>query len=558
MQQPAENSNELVTLLLERCDHLYQENRQLKGKLEEGTDVDALKSSYEETISRQKEKIVSLESQVAYLKRRLWGKSGERFIKEDPRQRTIDFEGLNLLPGEQQLAEEAQKEVESFQQRRKREQLKRKPVRKPLPENLPRIEEHLYPEETKGEEEWWVELSPEVTEVLEYEPGKCYVRRIIRHKYVRKGKQSEETAQIVTAKLPTSPQPIARSYAGATLLAELMIGKYVYHLPFYRQLQMLGQMGVNLPPPTVNDWFKDTADLLRPLYYRLKERVLATDYIQVDETTLPVVNDEKHKTVKGYIWMVRSVMEPLVFFHYDGGSRARKVVLPLLKDFQGALQTDGYEVYKVYEDKKGVLPLGCWAHVRRKFEEALKEDKTRAEYALEQIGLLYAVEREADEKNLSYSQRADLRERLSYPIMVAFEKWLVREYPHVMPRGRIGKAIQYTYEIYHRLTRYHLDGRYRIDNNMAENSIRPLALGRKNYLFCGNHDAAEDAAVIYSLLGCCKAAGVNFREWMVYTLSHIHDYDNDYSKDLAELLPHNRNQRNSQKLYIDSECFQRF
>ena len=263
------------------------------------------------------------------------------------------------------------------------------------------------------------------------------------------------------------------------------------------------------------------------------------------ETTLPIVDNEKSKTVKGYIWMVRSVMESLVFFHYDQGSRAKKVVLPLLIDFKGALQTDGYAVYNVYEDKKDVTLLGCWAHARRYFEEALKEDKTRAEYALEQIGLLYAVEREADESELSYTQRAELRERLSYPIMVAFEKWLLREYPQVMPKGRIGKAIKYTYQIYHRLTRYHLDGRYRIDNNLAENSIRPLALGRKNYLFCGNHDAAEDAAVIYSLLGTCKAMNVNFRDWLVYVLSHIHDYDNDYSKDLAELLPNNWAAKNS-------------
>lgn len=310
---------------------------------------------------------------------------------------------------------------------------------------------------------------------------------------------------------------------------------------------MLKQVGINLPPPTVNGWFRDTADLLRPLYYRLRELVLSADYIQVDETTLPVVQEEKHKTIKGYIWMVRSVMDSLVFFHYDHGSRAQKVVLPLLKDFRGALQTDGYEVYKMYEDKRGVLPLGCWAHARRKFEDALKEDKARAEYALDQIGLLYEVEREADYRNLSDEERGEMRERLAYPILVVFEKWLVNEYPKVLPKGRIGKAIKYTYESYHRLTRYHLDGRYRLDNNLAENSIRPLALGRKNYLFCGNHDAAEDAAVLYSLLGCCKAVDANFREWMVYVLSHIHDYDTDYSKELAELFPHNWIRRNSKE-----------
>ena len=515
MQENKENPNELLELLLEKCDRLYQENMLLKGKLEDRTDVDALKSSYEQTISLKDEKILKLEDEVAYLRRRIWGKSSERFIKEDPQQRRIDFEGLDLLPEEQELAEAAKAEIEAFRERRVKERVKRKPVRKPLPEDLPRVEEHLYPDEIDGNMDAWTELEPEITEVLEYEPAKCYVRRIVRHKYVLKNKLSQESSPIVTASLPARYQPIARSYAGGTLLAELMINKYVNHLPFYRQIQMMKQMGVNLPPPTVNDWFKDTADLLRPLYYRLKELVLATDYIQVDETTVPVIHNEKHKTVNGYMWMVRSVMDSQLFFHYDHGSRAQKVALALLMDFRGAMQTDGYGVYQMYEYKKGVLPLGCWAHARRKFEESLKNDRSRAEYALEQIGLLYEVEREADDKNLSCEERAKLRESHAYPIMVAFEKWLVSEYRKVLPKSPIGKAIKYCYDIYHRLSRYHLDGRYRIDNNLAENSLRGLALGRKNYLFCGNHDAAEDAAVMYSLLGCCKASDVNFRDWMV-------------------------------------------
>lgn len=237
--------------------------------------------------------------------------------------------------------------------------------------------------------------------------------------------------------------------------------------------------------------------------------------------------------------MIRAVMGNLVFFHYDHGSRAQKVALQLFKDYQGVIQTDGYAVYNIYENKKGVLPIGCWAHCRRRFEEALKEDKARASFALEQIGLLYDVERQADQQQLSYEERAGLRSRLAYPIMIAFEKWMVNEYPKVLPKGRIGKAIRYTYGIYHKLTRYHLDGRLKIDNNLGENAIRPIALGRKNWLFCGNHDAAENAAIMYSLFGCCKANEVNFRDWLVFFLDNIHKYDNDYSKDLAELLPHN-------------------
>lgn len=144
-------------------------------------------------------------------------------------------------------------------------------------------------------------------------------------------KSTQQESSVIIAPIPALP--LAKSYAGASLLAELMINKYVNHLPFYRQIQMFKQSGISLPASTINDWFSQTADLLRPMYYRLKEIVLSSDYIQVDESTLPVVKEEKHKTVKGYIWMVRAVMPNLVLFHYDHGSRAQKVVIPLLKDF---------------------------------------------------------------------------------------------------------------------------------------------------------------------------------------------------------------------------------
>lgn len=440
-----------------------------------------------------------------------------------------------MLPEEKELATSAKKEIEQYKQKRVLVKLRNHPVRKPLPESLPREECHIYPENINPE--ICTELKPEVTEILERDPARWYVRRIIRHKYVLKSQSEDSEKQIVTATMPALP--IAKSYAGASLLADIIINKYVNHLPFYRQIQMFKQQGISIAPATINGWFKDVADLMRPTWFRLKELILETDYIQSDETTIPIINNEKHKTVKAYLWMVRAVMPNLVFFHYDQGSRAQKVALQLFKDYQGVIQTDGYVVYDMYENKKGVLPIGCWAHVRRKFEEALKEDKARAEYALEQIGLLYDVERHADHKQLSYEARADLRSKLSYPIMVVFEKWMLKEHPNVLPKGRIGKAIRYTYGIYHKLTRYHLDGRLKMDNNLAENAIRPIALGRKNWMFCGNHEAAENAAVIYSLLAVCKACLVNFREWLVFFIDNIHKYDNDYSKDLAELLPHN-------------------
>ena len=522
--------------ILEDRDQLYRETSRLKSQLSSFENFEKERVSYQQLIGQKDTTITKLMQQIEMLQRKIWGKSSERYINEDPLQRKLDFDGLDLLPEEKELATSAKEEIEQYKKVRVIEvKDKKHPVRKPLPESLPREETHIYPENINLEN--WIELSPEITEVLERETARWYVRRIIRHKYVLKDKSQDVEKQIITAPMPELP--IAKSYAGATVLADIIIDKYVNHLPFYRQIEMFKQQGISIAPATINGWFQNVADLLRPTYYRLKELVLTSDYIQSDETTIPIINNEKHTTIKGYIWMIRAVMDNLVFFHYDQGSRAQKVALQLFKDYQGVIQSDGYAVYDIYEHKKGVLPIGCWAHARRYFEEALKEDKVRASYALEQIGLLYDVERRADQEQLSYDQRANLRSQLSYPIMVAFEKWMLNEHPHVLPKGRIGKAIRYTYNIYPKLTRYHLDGRLRIDNNLGENAIRPIALGRKNWLFCGNHDAAENAAIMYSMLGCCKANEVNLRDWLVYFLNNIHRYDNDYSKDLSELLPHN-------------------
>jgi transposase len=530
-----------VQAILHERDRLFRETSRLNSQLSSYENFEAERISYQRQLGQKDETINNLKRQVEMLQRKVWGKSSEKFIPEDPQQRCFDFDGLDLLPEEKELAASAKDEIEKYKTVRVITKSKGHPVRKPLPESLPREECHIYPDNIDLEK--WTELEPEVTEVLEREPSRWYVRRIIRHKYVLKDKSLDVEKQIITAPMPVLP--IAKSYAGATILADIHIDKYVYHLPFYRQIQIFLQQGISIAPATINGWYKDVADLMRPSYYRLMELVLSSDYIQSDETTIPIINNEKHKAIKGYIWMVRAVMRDLVFFHYDHGSRAQKVALQLFKDYQGVIQTDGYAVYDIYENKKGVLPIGCWAHCRRRFSESLKEDEARASYALEQIGLLYDVERRADQEQLSYEERANLRSRLSYPIMVAFEKWLVNEYPKVLPKGRIGQAIKYTYGIYHKLTRYHLDGRLRIDNNLAENAVRGIALGRKNWLFCGNHEAAENAAIMYSMLGCCKASGVNFRDWLIFFLNNVHSYDNDYSKDLAELLPHNYKSHNS-------------
>lgn len=536
------DKDKLVEVLLQERDELYQELSRLR-KTDNGSlaQAETKNERYEAVIKEKDDKIKQLTDQLAWYRRKFWKSSSERFIPEDPNQRKIDFDGLDVLPQEKEVMEEAEKEIISYE--RKKPEKKNKPVRLPLPDHLRRETEVIEPE---GIDQNWVRIGQEVTEILEHKPGELFVRQIIRPKYALKqqlqkeqeqaeGEEQQENVKI--ASLPLLPLP--RSNAGASLLADILLSKYMYHIPFHRKIAMYKQAGVTLPASTVNGWFIGSSDLLRALYFRLREIVLSTDYIQVDESTVPVVNSEKHRAVKSYLWVVRSVMENLVFFHYDKGSRAQKVVIELLHNYKGAVQTDGYEAYTIYEQKKGVLLLGCWAHARRKFTEALKEDKTGAEYALKQIGLLYGVETMATDQEMDAQQIAELRQRLAYPILCAFEKWIVNYYPKTLPKGRMNKALSYTYSLYHRLSRYHLDGRYKIDNNLVENAIRPLALGRKNYLFCGNHDAAENAAIMYSLLGCCKANDVNPQEWLTDVLTRIPEYNNDYSRDLADLLPHN-------------------
>jgi transposase len=523
----------LIEALLQERDEMYLELSRLRE-----IDNGALEKA-EAIIKEKDDKIRQLTDQLAWYRQKLWKSKSEKYIPQDPNQRRIDFDGLEVLPQEEEAIQEAEKEVISYE-RRKPEKEKKQAVRQPLPEDLRREEEIIEPE---GIDENWIKIGEEVTEILEHKPGELYVRRIVRPKYALKKslqEQDEENEDLSeNIKIGTLPiLPLPRSNAGPGLLAELLIGKYMHHLPFHRQLAIFKQNGIPIPASTVNGWFKNSSDLLRALYDRLRELVLATDYIQVDESTVPVIDNKKHRAAKAYLWVVRSVMNNLMFFHYDRGSRAQKVVVSLLKDYQGAVQTDGYEAYSIYEQKKGVLLLGCWAHARRKFTEALKEDKAGAEYALEQIGMLYKVEDMASDQDMDYQQRAELRARLAYPLMCAFEKWIVKHYPKVLPKGRMGRALSYTYSLFQRLSRYHLDGRYQIDNNLVENAIRPLALGRKNYLFCGNHESAENTAVMYSLLGCCKACDVNPREWLTDVLSRIPAYNNDYSLDLADLLPH--------------------
>ena len=487
---------------------------------------------YKKVIAEKEEEIRSLVARLEYVTRKLWGKMSEkRQTPDDPMQLKFDFGDMGLTDEEKRQVEEAAKKVAESRKVTVKEHEKQVPVRKKLPENLRHVEEHVYPEGYVGHEDEWILFEAvEKSEHLEITAPDAYVRVTIRHKAMRK-----EGNKIVTAPVPT--EPLAKSYAGPTALTELTIGKFADHLPFYRQIEMFKRLGIELKQPTIENWFHGIADLMRAMYYDLQDYMLKLDYLQSDESTVPVINNEKHRTVKGYMWLVRAAVEPLVLFHYHEGSRGKEVALQFFGNYKGAIGVDGYGVYDLLDKIDGIMVVCCWAHCRRYFDRVLSHDRKRAEYALEQIGMLYSVEDIADGKGVDYEGRAQLRQEMSYPIIRALEAWALEQKDAVLPKSPIGKAIGYLLGHIRQLSRYTTDGRYQIDNNLIENSVRPLALGRKNYLFCGNHDAAEDAAIIYTFVGCCKLAQVDVRKWLNYFFKHIHEYDCDKSRDLLELLP---------------------
>ncbi|RLD28207.1 MAG: IS66 family transposase, partial [Bacteroidetes bacterium] len=342
------DKDSLIEALLQERDEIYLELSKLreidKGALEKAESVIKKK---DEQLNEKDDKIKALMDQLSWYRRKFWKPSSEKYIPEDPNQCKIDFDGLDVLPEEEEVIKDAEKEIITYE--REKPNIKKQPVRLPLPDYLRREEEIIEPD---GIDESWIRIGEEVTEVLEHKPGELFVRRIVRPKYVLKkdATQQEEdieesTEKIKIGALPMLPLP--RSNAGGSLLAELLISKYMHHLPFHRQLAIFKQSGVSIPASTVNGWFKGSSDLLRALYHRLREIVMETDYLQVDETTVPVIDNKKQRAAKSYLWVVRSVIDNLLFFHYDQGSRAQRVVIDLLRDYQGAVQTDGYEVYRI-------------------------------------------------------------------------------------------------------------------------------------------------------------------------------------------------------------------
>ena len=480
--------------------------------------------------------INDLRSMMAWFRKKMFGSMSEKHLPLDPNVLEPTLFDTVLSEEEQARLDAEVKKMEEENAKAIEVKAHKREVRKPLLSNsLPVEEEHLYPEGVKDNPDY-VEIGVEVTETLGIRPAVMFKKRTVRHKFVLKSSLQIENPDLQTFLIAPLPETIIpRGMASASLLADILINKYIYHLPFYRQIQKYKELGVLLNDATINDWFAAVCAKLRPLYDRLREEIMSKDYIQVDESTLPVIDNEKHRAVKGYMWAVRDALGGSVYFHYDNGSRGGDTARKLIGAYRGAVQTDGYDVYNAFENTPGKRTIGCWAHARRKFVEALEENKKYASEAIVYISKLYKIEEEMHEAGLDADAILKRRQEESYPIICEFEKWMDSVGGMFKPKSRMGKALTYTYALLPRLSRYVLDGRYHIDNNGIENAIRPLALGRKNYLFAGNHEAAVRAAIVYSLFSSCKAAGIEPREWLEDIMVRLPEYTGD----LGALLPCN-------------------
>lgn len=507
-------------MIIQQQKHSYEEL--LQQNFQQAEIIKLLEKKFEQSEKRYQEleaKYLVVQHQLEQLRRHVFGSKSERFEPNlNPKQTLLD---LNMEP--LATVEVKQQQVETHIRNKVKKKTNHK-GRLPLPEHLPRHVIELNPEENT---EGLVCIGTEVKEELDFTPGKLFVNRYERKKYAK-----PQGEGIIIAPLPS--HPIDRCMSGTGLLTQILIDKYADHLPLYRQAQRYAREGVMLATSTLNDWVRDSCSVLTPLFEVLKKQLLQTDYLMVDETPIKVLESEKKgATHQGYYWVYKSPDKNLVLLDYQKG-RGREGPTKMLENFKGHLQTDGYGVYDIFENKDGITMLGCLAHARRYFEQALNSDKTRAEFVLQQIQLLYEVERHANKLHLSDEECCALRQQKSVPVLDALKNWMQQNITQVIPQSPIGKAITYSLARWQKLCAYTQNGKLKIDNNPVENAIRPIAIGRKNYLFAGSHESAQRAAMIYSFLSICKLKNVNPFVWLKNTLDKISDCK---QSELINLLP---------------------
>ena len=457
---------------------------------------------------------VALRHEVAMLKKLIFGARSEKH-----RSATVDANQLNMF-AELDVQEDEQEliisEVKGYKKTRKTH-----PGRQRLPDHLPVIEIVVEPEvDTTGMNK----IGELITETLDYTPASLKRIRYIRPKYAK-----QDGTGIVIGSMPERPLP--KSIAEASLLAYIITCKFVDHLPFYRQIERFKRdYKLQIPSSTLNDWFAATCSLMEPLYNLLKQKVLDAHYLQADESPIKVMDINKvGKTHQGYQWVYHNPLAKLILFDYRKG-RGMHGPKELLAGYTGILQCDGYKVYDKIARKGEMKLAACLAHVRRKYVDAKDNDKALATYALDLFSEIYQHETKAKMSE----DRKIYRNQYVLPLIKKLRSWIDEESIKVLPKSPIGKAMTYTINQWDKIMNIFTSSEIELDNNLIENKIRPLALGRKNYLFAGSHKGAQRIAMMYSFFASCKANNINPYQWLKSTLEKL---PNHSIQNLEELLP---------------------
>ena len=478
-----------------------------------------------------------LAQRVAYLERMLYGiRSDKLRPKESDNQPGLFDEILKEAMDEkaEQIKQTAEEIEQASQKRRQRS--KKEPAR-PSKYRYAGLEERitiLMPEGVDASE--CDVIGKDVARILHRRAAKVWVEVIERPILRAKADKNRPEPRIYQAKAPRAI--IAGNHIGSDMLAQIVIDKYRYHQPEYRQIKQYADMGVKLPASTINNWIHAVAAKLEPLYEAQRRDILAGDYLQIDEVPWRIAH-RPGKSRKGYAWQFLDNRPDShgLYFLYMNGSRAGTVPRAELRNFRGAIQTDGYGVYDYFELQDNVTLLGCMAHVRRKFTDAQTSHPRLAAQAVKWIELLYDLEANLRDEGASYEKIASERQSKAIPIMDAMEKWMETVHTQCTPSDPMGKAIDYAYKLWPRLRRYCLEGRYHIDNNPVERNQRPTVMGRKNYLFSKTDNGAVDNAIFYTLIESCDIVGVNALEWMTWALDNLQDDTPPHQ--IIKMLPYN-------------------
>jgi transposase len=466
-----------------------------------------------------------LQHQVEQLLRRVYGRRSEKL---DPNQlmfNSMMMEALRQPEAETPSPSEERPQTPPPDEKKTRKSNRRHPGRIPIPEHLERVEILLdVPEDQKICPETGKPLKQfdfEVSEKLEYRPGKLIVNVYKRPKYVSPDSMASGEVGVITAPMPD--HPIERCKADVGLLSQIIVSKFADHLPLYRQDGIFEREGVIIPRGTQTSWVIQTYEAIRPLEDVLKRAVLERDVIFTDDSIIPLQVKGNGKVKKARLWVyVRGGPgPPLTVFDFSR-DRSKKRPLDFLNGYRGYVHADAYSGYDELFKQEWVIEVGCWAHTRRKFDEAASSRPQEATEVLSMIAQLYKVESEC--KEMTPEQRRDVREQCSRPILDLIFKRFEQLKANTLPSEPLRKAIDYALNQRLALYRYLDDGRLKPDNNTSENAIRPLALGRKNWLFAGSDRGARATALFLGLIQSCKACDVNpwqyFEDMLRRIMSH--------------------------------------